>query len=174
MGIFHVKKGTPVLKALPDKTKLKDGASICLDFCCHERKCKYPHALCKDSKHYTNWRNVADVDKAILLSHMNDTGLLWFDEDTMKKHKAEIPSEYSHLLSNATGPKLKQAMKRVDDHADHWIKFHDSINPLVSSQVTICIRHESAESFSWHQQECNPCKLPRLLYQKRNPWSSHY
>jgi hypothetical protein len=41
MGIFHVKKGTPVSKALPDKSKLKDGASICLDFCCHERKCKY-------------------------------------------------------------------------------------------------------------------------------------
>ena len=109
MGIFHVKKGTPVLKALPDKTKLKDGASICLDFCCHERKCKYPHALCKNGKHYTNWRNVPDVDKAILLSHMNDTGLLWFDEETMKKHKAEIPSEYSHLLSDATGPKLKKA-----------------------------------------------------------------
>ena len=136
MGIFHVKKGTPVLKALPDKTKLKDGASICLDFCCHERKCKYPHALCKDGKHYTNSRNVPDVDKAILLSHMNDTGLLWFNEEMMKKHKAEIPLEYSHLLSNATGPKLKQAMKRVDDHADHWIKFHDSINPLVSSQVS--------------------------------------
>jgi hypothetical protein len=109
MGIFHVKKGTPVSKALPDKSKLKDGASICLDFCCHERKCKYPHALCKNGKHYTNWKNVPDEDKAALLSHMNETGLLWFDEETMKKHKVDIASEYSHLLGDATGPKSKPA-----------------------------------------------------------------
>ena len=109
MGIFHVKKGTPASKALPDKAKLKDGASICLDFCCHERKCKYPHALCKNGKHYTNWKNVSDEDKAVLLSHMNETGLLWFDEETMKKHKVQIPAEYSHLLGDATGPKPKQA-----------------------------------------------------------------
>jgi hypothetical protein len=109
MGIFHVKKGTPVSKALPDKAKLKDGASICLDFCCHERKCKYPHALCKNGKHYTNWKNVPDDDKAVLLSHMNETSLLWFDEETMKKHKVDFASEYSHLLGDATGPKPKPA-----------------------------------------------------------------
>ena len=109
MGIFHVKKGTPVSKAIPDKSKFKDGASICLDFCCHERKCKYPHALCKNGKHYTNWKNVPDEDKAVLLSHMNETGLLWFDEETMKKHKIDIASEYSHLLGDATGPKPKSA-----------------------------------------------------------------
>ena len=109
MGIFHVKKGTPVSKAIPDKAKLKDGASICLDFCCHERKCKYPHALCKNGKHYTNWKNVPDEDKAVLLSHMNETGLLWFDEETMKKHKVDIASKYSHLLGDATGPKSKPA-----------------------------------------------------------------
>jgi hypothetical protein len=109
MGIFRVKKGTPVSKAIPDKAKLKDGASICLDFCCHERKCKYPHALCKNGKHYTNWKNVPDEDKAVLLSHMNETGLLWFDEETMKKHKVDIASEYSHLLGDATGPKSKPA-----------------------------------------------------------------
>ena len=109
MGIFHVKKGIPVSKALPDKAKLKDGASICLDFCCHERKCKFPHALCKNGKHYTNWKNVPDEDKAVLLSHMNETNLLWFDEETMKKHKVEISSEYSHLLSDAAGPKSKPA-----------------------------------------------------------------
>ena len=41
---------------------------------------------------------------------MNNTGLLWFDEETMKKHKVEIPAEYSHLLSDVMGPKAKQAM----------------------------------------------------------------
>jgi len=33
MGLFHLKKGTPASKALPEKSTLKDG--ICLDFCCH-------------------------------------------------------------------------------------------------------------------------------------------
>ncbi len=38
MGLFHVKKETPASKALPDKSTLKNGASICMDFCCHEKK----------------------------------------------------------------------------------------------------------------------------------------
>jgi hypothetical protein len=63
MGIVHVKKGTPISKALPDKSKVKDSASVCLDFCCHERKCKYPHQLCTNGKHYTNWKNAPDEDK---------------------------------------------------------------------------------------------------------------
>jgi hypothetical protein len=40
---------------------------------------------------------------------MNDTGLLWFDEETMKKHNDKIPPEYSHLLGDATGPKSKKS-----------------------------------------------------------------
>jgi hypothetical protein len=40
---------------------------------------------------------------------MNETGLLWFDEETMKKHKIDIASKYSHLLGDATGPKSKPA-----------------------------------------------------------------
>jgi hypothetical protein len=63
MGIFHVKKGTPVFKALPNKSKLKDGASICLDFCCHKRKCKDPHQLRTNRKHYMSWKNVPDKSK---------------------------------------------------------------------------------------------------------------
>ena len=58
MGFFHLKKGTPASKALPDKGTLKDG--ICLDFCCHERKCNFNHLLCKNGKHYTNWKNVPE------------------------------------------------------------------------------------------------------------------
>jgi hypothetical protein len=37
MGLFHVKKGTPASKALPNKSTLKDGASICMDFCSHKK-----------------------------------------------------------------------------------------------------------------------------------------
>jgi hypothetical protein len=110
MGIFHLKKGTtPVSKALPEKSKFKNGATVCLEFCCHGRKCKFPRQICEDGKHYTSWKYVPDDDKAILLAHMNDTGLLWFDEETMKKHNVEIPSEYSHLLGDATGPKSKKS-----------------------------------------------------------------
>jgi hypothetical protein len=39
MGLFHVKKGTPASKALPNKSTLKNRVSICMDFCCHEKKC---------------------------------------------------------------------------------------------------------------------------------------
>jgi hypothetical protein len=53
-GIFHAKKGTPTVKALLDKSKLKDGQGICLDFCLHEKKCNFPYQLCKNGKHYTN------------------------------------------------------------------------------------------------------------------------
>jgi hypothetical protein len=42
MGIFHVKAGTPAAKALPDKTLLKDGARICLDFCSQVKKIQLP------------------------------------------------------------------------------------------------------------------------------------
>ncbi len=38
MGLFHVKKGTPASKALPNKNTLKDGAGICMDFCSHRKK----------------------------------------------------------------------------------------------------------------------------------------
>ena len=108
MGIFHLKKGTTLaLKALPEKSKLKDG--VCLEFCCHGKKCKFPRQICEIGRHYTSWKYVPDNDKAMLLAHMNDTGLLWFDEETMNKHNVEIPSEYSHLLGDATGPKSKKS-----------------------------------------------------------------
>jgi hypothetical protein len=97
MGLSHVKKGTPVVKALPDKSKLKDVQGICLDFCLHGN---FPHQLCKNGKHYTNWKNVPNKDKLALLSHMNETGLR-LDAQTFKKHKQTIRAEYAHLLGNA-------------------------------------------------------------------------
>ena len=54
MGLFHVKKGDPAAKALPDKSTHKDRASICLDFCSHNQKFNFTHLLCKNGKHYTN------------------------------------------------------------------------------------------------------------------------
>ncbi len=107
MGIFHVKTGTPASKALPDKSTLKDGASICFDFCSHERKCNFTHPLCKNGKHYTNWKNVPDDNKLTLLKHMSTMGLMWLDAKTFTKHNISIAPKFAHLLGNATGPKPK-------------------------------------------------------------------
>ena len=105
MGLFHLIKGTPALKALPEKSTLKD--KNCLDFCCHEGKCNFNHLLCKNGKHYTNWKNVPEEDRLILLKHMEKSGLMWLDAETFKKHENAIAPEFVHLLSNATGPKQK-------------------------------------------------------------------
>ena len=109
MGLFHLKKGTPASKALPEKSTLKDG--ICLDFCCHERKCNFNHLLCKNGKHYTNWKNVPEEDRPILLKHMEKSGLMWLDAETFKKHEIVIAPEFAHLLGDATGPKKTSAEK---------------------------------------------------------------
>ena len=107
MGLFHIKKGIPLAKAMPDKSTLKDGASICLDFCSHERKCNFTHLLCKNGKHYTNWKNVPDDDKMTLLKHMSATGLMWLDAETFTKHGITIAPEFVYLLGDATGPRPK-------------------------------------------------------------------
>ena len=109
MGLFHLKKGTPVSKALPEKSTLKDG--VCLDFCCHERKCNFNHLLCKNGKHYTNWKNVPEEDRPILLKHMEKSGVMWLDAETFKKHEVVIAPEFAHLLGDATGPKKTSAGK---------------------------------------------------------------
>ena len=109
MGLFHLKKGTPASKALPEKSTLKDG--ICLDFCCHERKCNFNHLLCKNGKHYTNWKNVPEEDRPILLKHMEKSGLMWLDAETFKKHEIVIAPEFAHLLGDATSPKKTSAEK---------------------------------------------------------------
>ncbi len=133
MGLFHVKKGTPASKALPNKSTLKDGTTICMDFCCHERKCNFNYLLCKNGKHYTNWKNVPEEDKLVLLKHMDMTGLMWLDAETFEKHKITIAHECVHLLGNATGPKQKATEKRkANVSAEPWINLHDELNPLVS------------------------------------------
>jgi hypothetical protein len=107
MGIFHVKKGTPAAKAFLDKTLLKDSTGICLGFCSQEKKCNFPHQLCKNGKHHTNWKNVPNEDKLVLLKHMDSTGLMWLDAATFEKHKTAIPHEYAHLLGDAPVPNRK-------------------------------------------------------------------
>jgi hypothetical protein len=118
MGLFHLKKGTPAAKALPHKSTLKDGVSVCLEFCCHKMKCNMPHQLCKDRKNYTNWKNVPSDNKVILLKHMDSTGLMWLNAETFEKHKIAIAPECIHLLGDANGPKQKKVrdLSRWIDH----------------------------------------------------------
>jgi hypothetical protein len=111
MGLFHVKKGAFASKALPDKSMLKDGTGIYMDFCSHEKKCNYPHQLCRNGKHYTNWKNVPNDNKVTLLKHMDSLRLVWLDVKTIEKHKIVIALEFAHLLGDATGPKQKAAQK---------------------------------------------------------------
>ncbi len=54
MGLFHMEKGTTVATALPEKGKLKE--DICMDFCCHDKKCNFLHLFCRNGKHYTTWK----------------------------------------------------------------------------------------------------------------------
>ncbi len=107
MGIFHIKKGTPAAKVLLDKTLLKNSTGICLDFCSQEKKCNILHQLCKNGKHHTNWKNVPDEDKLVLLKHIGSTGLMWLDAVTFEKHNIAIPPKYAHLLGDTTGTKQK-------------------------------------------------------------------
>jgi hypothetical protein len=111
MGLFHIKKGTPVNKAFPDSTKLKDGAGIYLDFNSHGHKCPFPHQLCKSGKHFTNWMHVPDDNKPTILKHMDNTGLAWLDAETFKKHNTSIPPKFAHLIGDANDPKKKGAHK---------------------------------------------------------------
>ncbi len=71
------------------------------------KKCNFSHQLCKNGKHYTDWKNVPNKDKPMLLSHMNKMGLMWLHAETFEKHKQTMPPEYAHLLGNAMGMKPK-------------------------------------------------------------------
>jgi hypothetical protein len=134
MGLFHVKQGTPTVKALPEKDKLKD--KICLDFCLHWKKCNFPHQLNKHGKHYTNWKNVPEANKPVLLSLMNETGLMWLNAETFEKHKQTqaIPSEFVHFLGNTAGPN-QRLCQRVMSKTMLNIGLHSIIelNQLVSN-----------------------------------------
>ncbi len=43
----------------------------------------------------------------MLLSHMNETGLMWLDAETFENHTQTILAEYAHLLGDATGMRPK-------------------------------------------------------------------
>jgi hypothetical protein len=107
MGQFHMEKSTTVATALPENGKSKE--DICMDFCCHDKKCNIPHLLCRNGKHYTAWKNVPDEDKAVLLTHMDEKKKMWLDAEAFARHKVTIAPEFSHLLGDALGPKQRSS-----------------------------------------------------------------
>ncbi len=107
MGLFHMEKGTTVATALPEKGKLKE--DICMDFCCHDKKCNFPHLLCRNGKHYTTWENVLNEDKGVLLTHMDEKKKMWLNVETFARHKVTIAPKFSHLLGDALGPKQRSS-----------------------------------------------------------------
>jgi hypothetical protein len=80
MGLFHMEKGASIAAALPKKGKLKD--NTCMDFCSHDRKCNFPHMLCKNGKHYYTRKNLPDNDKVVLLNHMDEKKKMWLNAKT--------------------------------------------------------------------------------------------
>jgi hypothetical protein len=106
-GIFHAPTSESIAKILPPKDSLSQ--PFCLNFCAQGRVCDKPSATCKFGKHYSSYKFIPTDDRKAILSHMDTTKLLWFDETTMMKHNMndEIPSEYKYLLGNASGPKAK-------------------------------------------------------------------
>jgi len=57
----------------------------------------------------TSWKNIKEGDKPKSLQHFESTGNGWLDAETFKRHEAEIPAEFVHLLGDAAGPKQKSA-----------------------------------------------------------------
>jgi hypothetical protein len=48
--------------------------------------------LCRNSKHYTTWKNIPDKDKAVLLTHMDEKKKMWLNPKRLQGTKSQ-----SHL-----------------------------------------------------------------------------
>ncbi len=84
-------------------TRVNYGSSL-HGFLFTNQKCAKLHQLCQNSKPHTQWKCMPDEDKTALLKHMDKTGLLRLDKETLKKHKVIIAPKYTHLLGDANGP----------------------------------------------------------------------
>ncbi len=102
LGLFHAKEGVK-----PKELFLGDlETTPCAFFCSQDKRCNRPHLGCP-CPHVVKWENIKPDDQKKILVHFAKTGNGWFDAETMQKHKAEIPAEYSYLLGDARGPKAR-------------------------------------------------------------------
>ncbi len=148
MGIFHMKKGINAVAALPEKGKLKE--SICMDFCSHEKKCNFPHMLCKNGKHYTTWKYIPDYDKMVLLKHMGDKKNMWLNAETFQKHKITIAPKFTHLLGQALGPKQKESESTWAELCLYIGITAPASSPHVSVDLKHAIIHTTTSFYIWY------------------------
>jgi hypothetical protein len=104
LGLFHAKDGIEDGKVFPNNLK----QPLCSKFCLQGKACDKPKQACKFA-HVVTWKSIKEEDQNEILKYCVATNNLWLDNETMKKHKAELPSEFEHLLSNSTGPKPKKS-----------------------------------------------------------------
>jgi len=104
LGLFHAKAGIEDGKIFPNTLTLP----LCNKFCLQGRACDKPKQACKFA-HVVNWKSIKEEDQNEILKHCIATNNLWLDEETMKKHKAELPKDFEHLLGDASGPKSKKS-----------------------------------------------------------------
>jgi hypothetical protein len=104
LGLFHAKDGIKDGKIFPSTLKLP----LCSKFCLQGKACDKPKQACNFA-HVITWKSIKEEDQNEILKNCIATNNLWLDEETMKKHKAELPNEFEHLLSNAMGLKPKKS-----------------------------------------------------------------
>jgi hypothetical protein len=102
LGLFHAKEGVKPKELFPGDLE----TSPCAFFCSQEKRRNRPCLGCPPP-HIVKWENIKRDDQKKILMHFAKTGNGWFDAETMQKHKAEIPAEYSYLLEDARGPKAR-------------------------------------------------------------------
>ncbi len=105
LGLFHTKDGIEDGKVFPNTLKLP----LCSKFFLQGKACDKPKQACKFA-HVVTWKSIKEEDQNKILKHCVATNNLWLDDETMKKHKAKLPSEFEHLLGDTTGPKPKKSM----------------------------------------------------------------
>jgi hypothetical protein len=135
-------------------------------------------------KHHTQWKYIPDEDKAVFLKHMDETGLMWLDEETFKNTKS--PSLPSMLISltTPTAPKPRKWQpppwpRRVRNHimAIFFI-LHCTINNG-HSDFFLTYNEQTSWSFSclyrgisYTSSDCC-CNCLRLLTLKQQTASNH-
>jgi hypothetical protein len=102
LGLFHAKEGVKPEELFPGDLE----STPCAFFCSQDKKCNRPCSSCPQP-HVVKWENIKPGDQNKILVHFGKTRNGWFDAETMKKHNAEVPAEYSYLLGDASGPKAK-------------------------------------------------------------------
>ncbi len=123
---------------------------MCVDFCMHEKKCNFPHMLCKNGKHYTTWKNIPNKDKTMLLKHMNDTKNMWLDTETFQKHKVTIAPKFTYLLGDALGLKQKESKSTWAELCLYTGMSALASSPHASAGVNNAIFHTTTLFHIWY------------------------